>query len=111
MSDKTHLELVREKMPDLVESWESMSKEKLLKEIAAEVLDLWDMQKRVSIFMEDCTMGLSYTTYASEVIQSQIYEKQKFDISAWCFQALEDAENDPEELFKAVKEEASNYKH
>lgn len=53
MNEKTNLELVKEKMPELVAGWNKMNKAGLLNQIAAEVLDLWAMQERVAAFMEE----------------------------------------------------------
>lgn len=110
MSNKTHLESVREKQPELAASWEAMTKEEVLNQISAEVLDLWSMQERVALFMEECT-SMSYTTYTLPVIRQLIHDHQNQELSAWCFDTLEEAENDPEEVVEALKEKANEYDH
>ena len=85
----THIERLKSQHPDLVEQYSAYSKERLLEQICAEVLDLLAMEERVQLFMNECT-NLSKTNYTIEVLKAQIADKQEQDISDFCEDLLTD---------------------
>jgi len=91
---------LKEKRKDLVELFESMTREQLLKQIYKECLDGINMEERVEIFMTEVT-GLSKTTYTPEVIKGLIRDADVRNISEFCKMALEDIEGMDVEEIKA----------
>lgn len=96
-----HLEKLKVTHPELVEQYSAMTKEELLNQICAEVLDLHAMDDRVQLFMNECTNGMSKTNYTLESLKTLINTKQEMDIAEFCADEIEQAEND-EELLKAI---------
>ena len=96
--------------PALVEEYKKMGWNQLLNQICAEVTDLFDMQKRVQLFMEECTVGLSKTTYTLEVLQAQIADKKRLDILEDLHYYLEDNHTD-KEILADVRKRATEYKN
>ncbi|KAA5532675.1 hypothetical protein F0919_18005 [Taibaiella lutea] len=94
---------MREKHPEMVRGWENLSKEDLLEAMCGEVLDLFSMMERVSIFMEECT-NMSKVTYTPEVIKEMIKKKKEEDINDFCF--LECEESEDEDILSEIKERA-----
>lgn len=90
------IEQLKKERPDLVEDFEKMDREKLLNQCYLECIDAINMQKRVSVFMELCTMDLSKTNYTEASIRSMVNIKQEYDIENFCDMTIEDAENDQE---------------
>lgn len=82
---------LKQQRPDLVELFENMNREQLLKQIYKESLDAINMEERVQTFMNECTK-LSKTTYPIETIKQLIDAKKKFDLSDFCETTLEDIE-------------------
>lgn len=76
--------------PDLVELLEGQTHKELLKQTYLEVIDGLNMEERVSLFMQECTNGMSKTTYTIESLKSMISKRQEMDISLFCETALED---------------------
>lgn len=90
------IEQLKKERPDLVEEFEAMDREQLLKQIYLECKDAINMETRVSVFMELCTNGMSKTTYTEESIRSMVNSKQEQDIKDFCNTVIEDSENDQE---------------
>ena len=105
---KSFVEQLQENHPGLVAEYAEMSKEELLEQICAEVLDLHAMNDRVQLFMNECTVNLSKTTYTLDAIKTMITEKQEHDINMFCWELVED--EDPENdrsILEAIKDRAS----
>ena len=66
---------------DLVKQWSEMTKEQLLEEIVNEVNDALNTNKRVQLFMNECTLNMSKTTYDLDVIKDLIKDKKKYDLN------------------------------
>jgi len=99
------VEQLKQERPDLVELFESLSHEDLLKQIYLECMDGINMEERVQVFMNECT-GLSYTTYTPEVIKGLIQKADQDNISEFCKMALEDIEGmQIEEIKEYLKSE------
>ena len=75
---------------DLHNLWNNMSREELLEEIWKESLDAVNMETRVQLFMEECTVGMSKTTYTLDVIKDLIRDKQQYDLSEFCKNILDE---------------------
>ena len=73
----TSIEELKKKRPDLVESFESMSREELLNQCYLECIDALNMETRVSVFMEQCTLNMSKTTYTPDAICDLINERDE----------------------------------
>lgn len=84
------LKELEEKYPELVAEYSAMTKEQLLEQICAEVLDLHAMEERVQVFMNECTLDMSKTNYTPETIKTLINSKQEGDISEFCLGLIED---------------------
>ncbi len=80
--------------PELVKEYSEMSKEELLEQICAEVLDLHAMEERVQTFMNECTLNMSNTNYTVESIKTLINAKQEHDINEFCQDLIEYFETD-----------------
>lgn len=100
------IEELKEKRPDLVELFENMSREELLNQCYLECIDAINMEKRVALFMEECTINMSKTNYTLDSLKRLINEKQEFDINEFCYYETVD-EPTPEELFSVIKERAN----
>lgn len=85
------VEQLKQKRPDLVELFENMNREQLLKQIYKESLDAINMEERVQTFMNECT-SLSKTTYPVNTIKQLIQTKKMLDLSSFCETTLEDIE-------------------
>lgn len=96
---------LKENYPQLVEEYAAMSKDELLDQICAEVIDLHNMESRVQVFMNECTVNMSKTTYTEESIKLLISQKQEQDIIDFCINLIE-VYNDVQ-LLQAVKELAT----
>lgn len=99
---------LKEKRPYLVESFEKMTKEELLKQCYLECADALNMEKRVSVFMETCTNNLSKTTYTTEAIRDMVNDKQEYDINEFC----EGLSSMPtfKDILQEINTRADNYK-
>ena len=90
------IEQLKKERPDLVEDFEAMDREQLLNQCYLECIDAINMESRVSVFMELCTMDMSKTNYTEASIRSMVGTKQEYDIENFCDTIIEDAENDQE---------------
>lgn len=102
------LEQLKEQRPDLVESFEKMSKEELLKQCYSECIDAINMEERVSLFMEECTINMSKTNYTLDSLKTLINQKKEFDINEFCYYETIDGPT-PEELFKVISERSKQF--
>lgn len=92
--------------PDLVKIFEGQTHKQLLKQAYLEVIDGLNMEERVSIFMQECTNGMSKTTYTIESLKTMIAKRQEMDISLFCEMALQDIEGmDIDEIKAYLKNE------
>lgn len=101
---KDYVKILSETHAELVNEYSLMSKEQLLNQICAEVLDLLRMEERVQTFMSECTMNMSNTTYTIESIKTLITQKQEHDIQEFCKYISEDSTD--EEIINEVKAQA-----
>ncbi len=74
--------------PDLVRKFESMTREELLQQCYLEAMDAVNMQERVQLFMNECTISMSKTTYTIESLKKMISDKQEYDINFYCWTLL-----------------------
>ena len=84
---------------DLVKQWSEMTKEQLLEVIVNEVNDALNMNKRVQLFMNECTLNMSKTTYDLDVIKDLIKDKKKYDLNEFCFNILDKEYNGDERTY------------
>ena len=103
LNDKTNtivmikdVDELKEQRIDLVELFEGMDREQLLNQCYLECIDAINMDGRVSVFMEECTLNLSKTTYDISSIKDMIQDKQEANINEFCYDVLSDSENDAE---------------
>lgn len=99
------VEKLRENYPGLVDEYSLLSKEDLLNQICAEVLDLHKMDERVQTFMNECTSGLSKTNYTPEAIKGMIHSRQVDDLNEFCSDLIE---MDTEAIMKDIHERAAD---
>lgn len=103
-----YTEQLKQIRPDLIEEYSKLSKEELLEQICAEVLDSLAMEDRVQLFMSECTINMSKTTYTLESLRSLIADKQEHDINEFCYGECEDAESN-DEIAESIRERAKQY--
>lgn len=101
------VESLKTERPDLVELFEKMTKEELLKQCYLECLDAVNMESRVALFMEECTNNMSKTNYTTGSLKSLINENREREIDSFCYDTCD--EQDDSEILKEIKERASNY--
>ncbi len=101
------IEQLKKERPDLVETFEKMSKEELLKQCYLECIDAINMEKRVSLFMEECTINMSKTNYTLDALKTLINDKKEADIDEFCYFETVDEPTD-EELVSVIKKRAQN---
>ena len=97
------LKTLQQSHPDLVAQYSAMSKEQLLEQICAEVLDLHAMEERVQTFMNECTLNMSKTNYTISSIKSMINSKQEQDINQFCADLFQDFDT-TDEIIQDLKE-------
>lgn len=100
------IEQLKEERPDLVELFEAMSKEELLNQCYLECIDAINMEERVSVFMDECTLNMSKTNYDPSVIRTLINQKREHDINEFCYYETCDGQSD-EDVLKSIKGKAS----
>lgn len=103
-----NVEQLKKERPDLVEDFEKMSKEELLNQCYLECIDAINMEERVSVFMEECTLNMSKTNYTEESLRRMISDKQEFDINEFCAYEVESAPTD-QDLVDSIKERAQQF--
>lgn len=103
-----NVEKLKKERPDLVESFEKMSREQLLNQCYLECIDSINMEERVSLFMSKCTENMSKTNYTIDSLTSLISDKQESDIAEFCHGETVDNPTD-EELVLAINEKAKEF--
>ena len=98
---------LKEQRPDLVELFEKMTREKLLKQCYLECIDALNMEERVELFMEECTNNMSKPNYTIGSLKSLINENKEREINRYCYDVCYEQEDS--EILKEIKERASNY--
>lgn len=99
---------LKEQRPDLVEKFESMSKEQLLNQCYLECIDAINMEERVSLFMSECTINMSKTNYTLDSLKTLIKQKQEYDLNEFCYYETVD-EPTEEELLDSILERAEQF--
>jgi hypothetical protein len=100
---KTIKELKQER-PDLVELFESMDREQLLKQCYKEVLDAINMETRVAVFMEELETGLGYTTYTVESIKQIVENAFQNNVNNYILTVIDDTDGmSAEEIIEYMK--------
>ena len=89
-----NIEQLKKERPDLVEAFENMSREELLKQCYLECIDAINMETRVSTFMSECTDNMSKTNYTVDSIKSMINNRKELDIDNFCEEISSDGQND-----------------
>ena len=102
------VEQLKKERPDLVESFENMSKEQLLEQCYKECIDAINMEERVALFMRECTIDMSKTNYSLESLKTLIDSKKEYDISEFCYYEIIDSPL-PSELYKVILDNARKY--
>ena len=85
-----NIEQLKKERPDLVESFESMSREQLVNQLYLECVDALNMEERVQVFMNECTDNMSKTTYTIQAIRDLIEQKREKDRQEWLEQEREE---------------------
>lgn len=102
-----NIENLKKERPDLVEQFEKMTKEELLKQCYLECIDAINMEERVSLFMAECTDNMSKTNYTLGSLKSLINENKEREIDSFCYDVCEEKEDS--EILEEIKERANNY--
>jgi hypothetical protein len=102
------VEKLKKQRPDLVEEFEKMTREELLEQCYKESLDAINMEKRVSVFMSECTISMSKSNYTLDSLRRMISDKQEYDIQEFCSMLVEDSEDDSE-IVKEIREKADEF--
>lgn len=95
-------EQLKKERPDLVEDFEKMTKNELLNQCYLECMDAINMETRISVFMEECTINMSKTNYTESSLKSMINSKQEQDIIDFCEYEVNDGQTD-EEIVESIK--------
>ena len=84
------IEHLKQERPDLVESFESMTREELLKQCCLECIDSINMEGRVALFMSECTNNMSNTTYTLDSLRTLINQKKEVEYEEIRHELIED---------------------
>lgn len=84
------IEHLKQERPDLVESFESMTREELLKQCYLECIDSINMEGRVALFMSECTNNMSNTTYTLDSLRTLINQKKEVEYGEIRHELIED---------------------
>ena len=84
------IEHLKQERPDLVESFESMTHEELLKQCYLECIDSINMEERVALFMSECTNNMSTTTYTLDSLRTLINQKKEVEYEEIRHELIED---------------------
>lgn len=103
-----NIERLKKERPDLVESFEKMTREQLLNQCYLECIDAINMEERVSLFMQECTINMSKTNYTLDSLKTLISDKKEADLNEFCYYETlyEPTDN---ELVASIKERAKNF--
>ncbi len=100
------IEHLKQERTDLVELFENMTREELLKQCYLECLDAVNMESRVALFMAECTNNMSNTSYTLGSLKSLINENKEREVDSFCYGVCDEQEDS--EILKGIKERASN---
>lgn len=103
-----NIQQLKDERPDLVEQFEKMTKEELLKQCYLECIDAINMESRVALFMEECTISMSKTNYTLDSLRSMINDKKEHDINEFCYYETCDDQTDLE-VGAEIKQRAKMY--
>ncbi len=103
-----NIEQLKKERPDLVEDFEKMDREQLLNQCYLECIDAINMEERVSLFMQECTINMSKTNYTKESLISMINDKKEHDINEFCYYETIDEPTD-KELVAEIKKRAKDF--
>lgn len=103
-----HFNKLKETHPDLVEGYSKMSKEELLNQICAEVLDLHFKCEQVQFFMNECTIGMSKINYPVKTLEKLVTDKKEKDIQEFCHYETVDGLPDSK-IVASLKEKAQEH--
>ena len=98
------IETLKTERPDLVELFEKMTREELLKQCYLECLDGLNMESRVALFMGECTHNMSKTNYTIGSLKSLINENKEREIDGFCYDLIDDYRAD--EILIEIKKRA-----
>lgn len=84
------IEHLKQERPDLVESFESMTREELLKQCYLECIDSINMEGRVALFMSECTNNMSNTRYTLDSLRTLINQKKEVEYGEIRHELIED---------------------
>lgn len=90
------IEDLKNDRPDIVELFEGLSHEELIVQAYKECIDAIQMQQRVAVFMETCTLDMSNTNYTEASIRSMVQSAKDSAEIEFCYQLTVDNENDQE---------------
>jgi hypothetical protein len=102
------IEELKKDRPDLVELFEVMSREELLNQCYLECIDAINMESRVALFMEECTINMSKTNYMLDSLKGMINAKKELDINEFCYYEIVDLP-EPSELYVIINDRAKEY--
>ncbi len=96
---------LKKERPELVERFENLSKDELVKQCCLEAIDAINMEERVQLFMNECTISMSKTTYTIASLEKMIADKKEYDLNMFCFGLLYD-ELPAEDVMEEIKKRA-----
>lgn len=102
------IEQLKKERPDLVEEFESMNRKQLLNQCYLEAMDAINMESRVALFMQECTINMSKTNYTLDSLKSMINDSKEENINEFCYYETVDEPEDSE-LVEIIKERASRF--
>ena len=85
-----NIEQLKQERPDLVESFESMTRDELLRQCYLECIDSINMEERVALFMSECTNNMSNTTYTLDSLRTLINQKKEVEYGEIRHELIED---------------------
>ncbi len=97
-----NIEQLKQERPGLVELFESMTREELLKQCYLECIDSINMEERVALFMSECTNNMSNTTYTLDSLRALINQKKEVEYEEIRHELIQDYEI-IEEISKDLK--------
>jgi len=83
---------LKKERPDLVDLFEGLSKEDLINQCYLESIDAINMEERVQLFMNECTLNMSKTNYTLDSIRLLISQKKDYDTKEFCKDLLEESD-------------------
>jgi len=103
------VETLKIERPDLVTAFEKMTREELINQCYLECLDAINMEKRVALFMAECTNNMSNTTYDLTALKSLIAENKEREINIFCKDLIDSFEiTEMVKVIEEIEERADN---